>query len=114
MKKFTLEYVGEGWSAMFDVDVAKAAPLCRAVLEEYFDPNFHEPEDETDLAAVRAYLEAIAPELIEMSIHDRLLSLKDPKNMPEFMLAMDGSTGITITHCDEFEFDRSAFDLTVE
>ena len=110
MKKFTLEYTDTGWRAEFEVDVAKAAQPCRDRLEAYFPPAY-EPEDATDLAAVEAYLLAAGPDLIELSIHNTLEALQLPAELPEYMVPMDGSTGIRLVKCEEFEFDFADFAL---
>lgn len=113
MKKFTVEYELGEWKALFEVDVAKAAPLCRAQLEQHYSSSCA-PDEDSDEAAVEAYLKACAPSLIRLSVDYSITELRNHSNLPEHILPMDGSFGISLMECDEWVFERACFDVITD
>lgn len=110
MKKLTLQYECGDWNAVVEVDVVKAAPLCRAVVQKHY-PEFCGLIDETDESAVDTYLKAIGPWLVRQSMDTNLKLMRFQRCTPDHLLVMDGSTGISLIQCEKWEFNATAFDV---
>lgn len=114
MKQFILAHDSSGWQAEFDIDVAKAAPHCRASLK--FFANVIEPEDDSDQAAVEAFLEFWSPCLAQwaLELHGSESHIIEHSTKTEGMVPLNGELGIKLIYCDVFEIAREDFVITSE
>lgn len=106
MKRYIIEF--DGWQAELDVDVKKAAPACLECLN-FFD--YPISRKETDEGTVQTFMEFIAPRLAEYSMHNTEEGVSEQFGDLEGHFALDGSKGITLVYCDQWEWHRESFTI---